>query len=661
MKFSIIVFVALCWLNPVNGFSQNLIYEFVQAHNTFKIRYDPRSVFDDTTRIACVAYFTGIGKKHEQDFPIAKALQMEKNGIHWVGKIDSIPASATAIIVTFADQAGETDNNNGKGYWWPLYIDGKIKPGAWSGIADLLYGDWDFKKCPFFLGTNLDSARVLYLRDFSDHPEMKRHFLRQYLATWKLSRPEQEKEFVEELQTFESLRDINETELQVLRQAYMRLNDTVNANKIERKIIAKFPSGPWAMQSRSLKLLIDIGSTRDIEKQKKLYRRFKENYFKSFPDDFTTRAMNGRMAQMLSYMAKPFAEEGNLNQWFLEVDNLQDEFKCAAYKQAAWEFLGIKGRESAKRDKKRIGEHPFYSSNLAVSEKIADAELMARAAVNLWRKIEDAPRRWNEPPRLTDIEVKKYRDQKLGEYLEVLGISLMNQNKFEESVIVLTEAVQKNGYGDESINQSYVESLVKSGKYKLAYSESEKIIKKGKSTEYINFFFSDIKKHTDFRKLKSHAIDSIKESLRGLAISEAAPDLILFNSSGGKINLPKGSNSIVVIEFWASWCPSCLEGLKSFEKVAENHKNDSEIQFFAVNVDTDKERALRVMNKHENKSMFAFDTGRTMVKRLGVNVLPSLVVINKKGIIKFRSVGLLGFDVNENANALEAMIQVAKN
>lgn len=646
----------------VNG--QALVIEPLQptAKQAISFWYNPRPIFNDTTEITCVVYFSGIIKDEDQNFPIGNLVRLMRVDGKWFGKIDSVPSSATALVITFVDRLGNRDNNHGKGYWSPIYFNYQPKPGALSGIGDLLYGDWITEKSPFHIYLNPDSVKKFFLQDFYLHPQVKRYYMRQYLSTLKMNSQLEQENFRKELEDYSQLDSLKERDLQVLRQNYARLSDTLNANKYQQKILKEFPNGPWAAQSGSLKLLINIGSTTDFEKQKSLYQQFKRNYFKNYPDEFAARAMNARAAQILSYMVNHFVEEGNLDIWLREVDQLQNEFKCSAYNQAAWELLGIKGRTLVTDKNSSISEHPFFQNNFDAMEGSQIAELLATRAIDLWRlTIQESPRLWNEPPALTDFEVRQKRNKSLSEFLEILGISLLKQNRLEEAISPLSEAVRINGYEDSSINQTYIEALVKTGKYELATVEMEKIIRKGKSTLVIDNFYSGFDKERKLAIQQEMSMEIVKDMVRKKVITEKSPELTLHDISGKKINSSITLGKIVILDFWASWCPPCLEGLKSLDQVADKYKQDSDIVFLLVNEDNTKERALKVIDQCRNKTSFVFDHNRQMVKRLGVSGLPTQLIIDKKGFIKFRNVGLTTFNVQENTNALVAMIEILKD
>jgi len=63
-----------------------------------------------------------------------------------------------------------------------------------------------------------------------------------------------------------------------------------------------------------------------------------------------------------------------------------------------------------------------------------------------------------------------------------------------------------------------------------------------------------------------------------------APDITVKKLDGTEINLNSLSGkSLIVIDFWATWCGPCTRALPALEKLAQKYKN--EIVFAKVNVD----------------------------------------------------------------------------
>jgi thiol-disulfide isomerase/thioredoxin len=633
--------------------------------SSITFQYNSRPVFQDNDNITCIVYFTGLNDKTKQrdDFPIARVIDLKRSGEIWIGRIDTIPQRATALVFAFIDSLDHRDTNNGKGYYIPIYENDKILSGAWAGIGDLLYGNWITKESEYHIKDDLDSARKYFIKDFTLYQEIKRQCFRQYLHTFKLSNPDDEKRYKTELEEMAHLPDVTQNELFTIHFEYGRLKDTVNANKYERLIFDKFPNGSWTVQAKTLKQLMAVGMTHDFDKQIKIYQQFKENYLKSYEDEYATIRMNDRAGQMLGYMLEHFIKEGTMDLWMKEVNELTDNGKISAYLYASRELLELGRPNPTKQPKKNNSEieHPFFQNTIEEPDRnVKIAGDLAMRAIEISKNNFDNTRKYNEPLILTDVEVKDFRNTQMSWYLEILGISLMKQNKFSEAAEIMTEAVNANHYKESSVNQTYIESLVKVGKIDKALSEIEKIVAKGKSTTVIDKFYAKYKKkESNISEFKDQSVEKAKELVKQKLLNENAPDFSYYDLNGKEIRLSSLKNKIVVIDVWASWCGPCMITLEAIDQVIDKYKTDTDIVFLLIGEDESKTRAMKVIDERRNKSAFVFDREREFVKKYAAS-LPTQIIIDKKGKLKFRTNGLTTFNVQENAVELEAMIKTLK-
>jgi len=68
----------------------------------------------------------------------------------------------------------------------------------------------------------------------------------------------------------------------------------------------------------------------------------------------------------------------------------------------------------------------------------------------------------------------------------------------------------------------------------------------------------------------------------------ATPDvskLMMKDVSGHSISTEGWKNKVVVLDFWATWCASCREGLPSFVELSKSPEW-KDIQFYAVSIDS---------------------------------------------------------------------------
>jgi thiol-disulfide isomerase/thioredoxin len=80
------------------------------------------------------------------------------------------------------------------------------------------------------------------------------------------------------------------------------------------------------------------------------------------------------------------------------------------------------------------------------------------------------------------------------------------------------------------------------------------------------------------------------EGYKKIAIGNIAPNIDTTDYKGNKVNISKLKNNKIMILFWASWCPHCMETLpeihKFYEKLKKNKPNELEI--IAISLDTNK-------------------------------------------------------------------------
>src|SRR4051812_36117989 len=71
----------------------------------------------------------------------------------------------------------------------------------------------------------------------------------------------------------------------------------------------------------------------------------------------------------------------------------------------------------------------------------------------------------------------------------------------------------------------------------------------------------------------------------GLSPGTPAPELVGEDFSGNRVNLADHRGKVVVVVFWASWCPPCRAMIPHERALAERHSNDS---FILIGVNNDQ-------------------------------------------------------------------------
>jgi len=121
-------------------------------------------------------------------------------------------------------------------------------------------------------------------------------------------------------------------------------------------------------------------------------------------------------------------------------------------------------------------------------------------------------------------------------------------------------------------------------------------------------------------------------------VGQPAPALELKLLDGGRLDLAahKGKQ-VVILDFWATWCPPCVKGLPHLDKLARDYA-DKDVAVYAVNQRESPETIKRFLKRKNLSLTVALDDGKGG-KAYKVEGIPQTVIIGKSGVIESIHVG----------------------
>jgi cytochrome c biogenesis protein CcmG/thiol:disulfide interchange protein DsbE len=129
-------------------------------------------------------------------------------------------------------------------------------------------------------------------------------------------------------------------------------------------------------------------------------------------------------------------------------------------------------------------------------------------------------------------------------------------------------------------------------------------------------------------------------SQKGPLDAGGAPDFTLTDYSGQSITLSNLRGKVVIINFWASWCPPCREEAAYLEQTWRKYK-DKGVVFIGVDyVDTKKE-ALAYIAEFDITYFNGPDLGTRIAMAYNIQGVPETYYIDKKGILRGMHIGPL--------------------
>lgn len=136
--------------------------------------------------------------------------------------------------------------------------------------------------------------------------------------------------------------------------------------------------------------------------------------------------------------------------------------------------------------------------------------------------------------------------------------------------------------------------------------------------------------------------DSPDASARpGVKVGEAAPDFTLKNMQGENVTLSDLRGKVVLVNFWASWCPPCRQEMPSMEELYQ-HLQDREFEMLAINVEENGPDAVAKFLEDKSHSFpILFDPQTQAQRRYNVSRFPETFVVDRNGIVVEHVVGAI--------------------
>ena len=128
---------------------------------------------------------------------------------------------------------------------------------------------------------------------------------------------------------------------------------------------------------------------------------------------------------------------------------------------------------------------------------------------------------------------------------------------------------------------------------------------------------------------------------------QKAPNFSLQTQNGKVIELSKLKGKVVLVNFWATWCPPCRAEIPDFIEVYNTYKSKG---FEIVGIALDEEGWSKVAPYIEEVKMnypVVLGSEKVIQQYGGIKAIPTTFIIDKKGYIAGSQVGLLSKELVE--------------
>lgn len=139
-------------------------------------------------------------------------------------------------------------------------------------------------------------------------------------------------------------------------------------------------------------------------------------------------------------------------------------------------------------------------------------------------------------------------------------------------------------------------------------------------------------------------------------INNPAPDFTLKSLSGQNLNLTEQRGKITVINFWASWCGPCRKEMPILQSFHEKY-TDLGVQVWGVNVEQENQAGRDFISKVNVNFPILFDDKNTLSALYQVDAMPTTVVVDRSGQVRYVFRGYKDGYEKKYAKAIKKLIR----
>jgi peroxiredoxin len=118
-----------------------------------------------------------------------------------------------------------------------------------------------------------------------------------------------------------------------------------------------------------------------------------------------------------------------------------------------------------------------------------------------------------------------------------------------------------------------------------------------------------------------------------------APDFSFTTADGEYIQLEDLRGKVIMLDFWGTWCPPCVESVPSLRSLQKRYAKDPSFVMIGISSDSEEDTWREFTTKNKMVWPQYWDRDRRVQRAFDVRAFPTYIVIDHEGIVRFRSSG----------------------
>lgn len=415
----------------------------------------------------------------------------------------------------------------------------------------------------------------------------------------------------------------SENDIKAVSRALRALNQNDMADKLELDFAKENPTSSLAEEL----LLSNLSTAGSLNE----FAEISEKFFRQFPNSLSR-------SKISSALVTAYLQSSKLNE-LLKLLNQMDMVSPDIYTQIMISLINnddlLKNQSKENKIEAAINIYREYLSFIVESE-IARNKVM------------------NKPEYLAESEWKKDLRLNLGSSVEIAAEAYFLAGKTDSAYTLFVKAFE---FQREESKQELFEKIIKLSMDKgltndvIYYIETSILLSKASNkiiAAYQKILESEKKLSIEQIEEKIGTLDNQANLIRLRLLYDRmineGPIWGWFKTLDDKIiDFDDVKGNIAVINFWATWCGPCQVMLPPFEQLYYSYIDSDDVLIYSINIWEKNKDRYDVLKDFLEKKKYEFpifyDEDDVLPRKIGISGLPSTVIIDKEGKIRFIELG----------------------
>jgi len=118
----------------------------------------------------------------------------------------------------------------------------------------------------------------------------------------------------------------------------------------------------------------------------------------------------------------------------------------------------------------------------------------------------------------------------------------------------------------------------------------------------------------------------------------------------------ESAGKVVILNFGATWCPTCTSELRSLENLQARFPNDVVVYFVALDGRGEKD-VKPFMEKNGHRLRVLLDPRMAVAREHGIRWIPVTLVVDRQGLVVGRAIGPREWDGQEAVDFILPLVK----